>query len=62
MLLAIEAPRALSGVSRLPNAAGLMLRAVGVETYDVRNEVRRFWRIVREEARDRSLPAEPYWR
>ena len=49
-------------MSRLPNAAGLMLRAVGVETYDVRNEVRRFWRIVREEARDRSLPAEPYWR
>ncbi|AWI88098.1 urease accessory protein [Methylobacterium sp. DM1] len=57
-----EAPRAVSGVSRLPNAAGLMLRAVGVESYDVRHEVRRFWRIVREEARGRTLPAEPYWR
>lgn len=57
-----HAPRAVSGVSRLPDAAGLMLRAVGVETYDVRNEVRRFWRIVREEARGRPLPAEPYWR
>jgi urease accessory protein len=57
-----EAPRAASGVSRLPNAAGLMLRAVGVETYDVRNEVRRFWRIVREEVRGRSLPTESYWR
>jgi len=58
----LESPRALSGVSRLPNAAGLMLRAVGVETYDVRNEVRRFWRIVREEARGRTLPEAPHWR
>ncbi|MFT0858831.1 urease accessory protein UreD [Ancylobacter sp. G4_0304] len=57
-----EAPRAISGVSRLPNDAGLMLRAVGVETYDVRNEVRRFWRIVREEARGRTLPQEFLWR
>ncbi|CAO4154330.1 Urease accessory protein UreD 3 [Methylorubrum thiocyanatum] len=57
-----DAPRAVSGVSRLPDAAGLMLRAVGVETYDVRKEVRRFWRIVREEVRGRPLPAEPYWR
>jgi len=53
-----EAPRAISGVCRLPNAAGLMLRAVGVESYDVRREVRRFWRIVREEARGRTLPRE----
>ncbi|MCJ8141756.1 urease accessory protein UreD [Ancylobacter sp. A5.8] len=57
-----EAPRAISGVSRLPNDAGLMLRAVGVETYDVRHEVRRFWRIVREEARGRTLPQEFLWR
>jgi len=54
--------RALSGVSRLPNGAGLMLRAVGVESYDVRGEVRRFWTIVREEARGRTLPAEFLWR
>ena len=57
-----EAPRAISGVCRLPNDAGLMLRAVGVETYDVRKEVRRFWRIVREEARGRTLPEEFLWR
>lgn len=50
-----ESPRAIAGVSRLPNDAGLMLRAVGVESYDVRREVRRFWRIVREEARGRTL-------
>ncbi|MBR0648584.1 urease accessory protein [Roseomonas terrae] len=52
------APRAISGVSRLPNGAGLMLRAAGTESYDVRQEVRRFWRIVREEARGRTLPPE----
>ncbi|WAJ26215.1 urease accessory protein UreD [Antarcticirhabdus aurantiaca] len=57
-----EGPRAISGVCRLPNAAGLMLRAVGMETYDVRREVRRFWRIVREEARGRTLPQEFLWR
>ncbi|MFA7437698.1 urease accessory protein UreD [Castellaniella sp.] len=54
--------RAWSGVSALPNDAGLILRAVGVETYDVRAEVRRFWQIVREEARGRSLPDEFLWR
>ena len=54
--------RAMSGVSRLPNEAGLMLRVVGVESYDVRHEVRRFWRIVREEARGRTLPTEFIWR
>ncbi len=58
----MEERRALSGVSRLPNNAGLMLRAVGVESYDVRNQVRRFWRIVREEARGRTLPQEFLWR
>jgi hypothetical protein len=46
----------------LPNAAGLMLRAVGVESYDVRREVRRFWRIVREEGRGRTLPERSFWR
>lgn len=56
------APRAMSGVSMLPNGAGLMLRAVGVESYDVRAEVRRFWRVVREEARARTLPEQFLWR
>lgn len=57
-----ESPRAVSGVSKLPNAAGVVLRAAGVESYDVRKEVRRFWQIVREEARGRSLPTEFLWR
>jgi urease accessory protein len=39
-----------------------MLRVVGVETYDVRIHVRRFWRIVREEVRERTLPEEFLWR
>lgn len=54
--------RAISGVSQLPNQAGLMLRVVGIESYDVRAEVRRFWQIVREEARGRTLPEEFLWR
>lgn len=57
-----ENNRAWSGVSSLPNNAGLILRAVGVETYDVRAEVRRFWKIVREQARGRTLPDEFIWR
>lgn len=57
-----ENPRAISGVSTLPNNAGLMLRAVGIESYDVRSEVRRFWKVVREEARGRTLPEELLWR
>jgi urease accessory protein len=33
-----------------------MFRAVGIESYDVRAEVKRFWAVVREEARGRTLP------
>jgi urease accessory protein len=58
----VDSARSLSGVCRLPNHAGLMLRVVGVETYDVRVHVRRFWRIVREEARGRTLSEEFLWR
>jgi urease accessory protein len=58
----LEAARAISGVCGLPNGAGLMLRVVGIETYDVRKEVRRFWQVVREEARGRTLPTEFLWR
>lgn len=57
-----EGLRAVSGVCSLPNGAGVMLRAVGIESYDVRREVRRFWQIVREEARGRTLPKEFLWR
>ncbi|MFC0284591.1 urease accessory protein UreD [Camelimonas abortus] len=54
--------RAMAGVSRLPDRAGLVLRVVGIESYDVREEARRFWRIVREEARNRTVAARWLWR
>lgn len=57
-----EEVRAMAGLCRLPDSAGLMLRVVGVESHDVRKQVRRFWQIVREEARGRSLPNEFLWR
>jgi urease accessory protein len=39
-----------------------MFRTVGIESYDVRAEVRRFWQVVREEVRGRTLPEEFLWR
>jgi len=56
-----KSPRVISGVSKLPNGAGLILRVVGVESYDVRAEVRKFWKIVREEAKNRTLSDELIW-
>lgn len=55
-----DCPRLISGVSRLTNTAGLMLRAVGIESDDMGQEVRRFWRAVREEVRGRTLPEESF--
>ncbi|MHC3941877.1 MULTISPECIES: urease accessory protein UreD [Paenochrobactrum] len=57
-----ESPRVISGASTLPNNAGLILRVVGLESYDVRAEVKNFWKIVREEVRGRTLPEEFLWR
>ena len=51
-----------SGLSRLPNAAGLMLRVVGTESHKVRARMREVWGVVREEAVGRRLPAEFAWR
>jgi len=51
-----------SGLSRLPNQAGLMLRVVGTESYQVRARMREVWAVVRQEAVGRSLPAEFAWR
>lgn len=53
---------AISSLSRLPNEAGLMLRVVSRESYHARNEIRRFWQIVREEVRGKTLPEEFLWR
>ena len=51
-----------SGLSRLPNSAGLMLRVVGTESHQVRSRMREVWQVVREEAVGRTLPAEFAWR
>lgn len=51
-----------SGLSRLPNRAGLMLRVVGTESHQVRARMRDVWKVVREEAVGRTLPAEFAWR
>lgn len=51
-----------SGLSRLPNHAGLMLRVVGRESYQVRSCMRECWAVAREEAVGASLPAEFLWR
>jgi len=51
-----------SGLSRLPNQAGLMLRVVGTESHQVRARMREVWAVVRQEAVGRSLPAEFAWR
>lgn len=56
------ASRLASGLSRLPNGAGLMLRVVGSESHQVRARIREVWAVVREEARGRTLPAEFAWR
>jgi urease accessory protein len=56
-----DQPRAMSGVSKLPGGAGLMFRAIGVESYDVRAEVKRFWTAVREEACGRTLAKDFLW-
>ncbi len=49
-----------SGAGSLPNGAGLMFKAVGRETEQVKAEVRSFWGVVREEITGTSLP-EPYF-
>lgn len=51
----------VAAVSQLPNNVGLMLRVVGIESYHVRNEVRKFWQIVREEAVGKTLPTPFLW-
>jgi urease accessory protein len=50
------------GACRLPNDAGLIFKALGRETADVKARVREFWAVVREEATGTPLPAPFFWR
>ena len=51
-----------SGACTLPNDAGLIFKALGRETAQVKAEVRRFWGIVREEVTSTTLPPPFFWR
>lgn len=46
---------AISSLSRLPNDAGLMFRIVASESYYAREEIRRFWKSVREVVKGKEL-------
>ncbi|TQI79052.1 urease accessory protein [Serratia fonticola] len=51
-----------SGVSRLPNDCGLIFKALGKESHQVKAAIRGFWRIAREEILGVTLPEPFIWR
>ena len=50
------------GTCRLPNDAGLIFKALGRETAQVRARVREFWAVAREEATGSPIPPPFFWR
>ena len=50
------------GACRLPNDAGLIYKALGRETLQVKEKVREFWGIVREEVTGAAIPPPHFWR
>jgi urease accessory protein len=50
------------GACRLPNDAGLIFKALGRETAQVRAKVREFWAVAREEAAGAALQPQFFWR
>jgi urease accessory protein len=50
------------GACRLPNEAGLIYKVLGRETLQVKEKVREFWGIVREEVTGCSIPPPYFWR
>jgi urease accessory protein len=50
------------GACRLPNDAGLIFKALGHETAEVRARVRDFWAVVREAATGSTLTPPFFWR
>ncbi|MBV4411722.1 urease accessory protein UreD [Enterobacteriaceae bacterium YMB-R22] len=57
-----EAAGLACGVSRLPNECGLIFKALGKESPQVKAAIRLFWRIAREEILGITLPAPFIWR
>jgi urease accessory protein len=50
------------GTCRLPNDAGLICKVLGRETVQVKEKVREFWGIVREEVTGAAIPPPHFWR
>src|SRR5262245_20849382 len=50
------------GACRLPNEAGLVFKALGRETAQVKAAVREFWAVAREEVTGARIPAPFFWR
>jgi len=51
-----------AGACQLPNEAGLIFKAIGRETAQVKSKVREFWGIAREEITGTALPPPFFWR
>jgi urease accessory protein len=51
-----------SGACRLPNDAGLVFKALGRESAQVKAKVRAFWGIAREEVTGTCIPPQFFWR
>jgi urease accessory protein len=51
-----------AGACHLPNDAGLIFKAVGRETEQVKAKVREFWSVAREEITGTALPPPFFWR
>ena len=54
--------RLAAGITRLPNQAGLLYKALGMEPGPVKKMVRDFCSVVRQHVKGRPLPAEFPWR
>jgi len=50
------------GACRLPNDAGLVFKALGRESAQVKEKVREFWSVVREVVTGTVLPPPFFWR
>jgi len=50
------------GACRLPNDAGLIYKVLGRETAQVRDKVREFWAVAREEITGAAIPPPFFWR
>jgi urease accessory protein len=51
-----------SGACLLPNEAGLIFKVLGRETMQVKDKVREFWTVARQEATGASVPPRSFWR